>query len=149
MGREWSRIFLKPFLDLFKPSETLPGPQNWILNFSTPPKVYGSSITHLLGRYFPKPSHNSCSYEPYGPFGLSVKILSCNVKRCPYRENGGYPHFSPNSFSYRGSGGVANTGLGPNRENSWKPRTTFVRRRGTWCMSPSPLCGESTRSHHF
>ena len=49
---------------------------------------------------------------------------------------------SPNRFICRGSGGLGNTGLGPKRANAGKPRTTFVRRRGTSCMSPSPLCGE-------
>ena len=39
--------------------------------------------------------------------------------------------------------------LGQGSARPRKPRTTFVRRRGTWCMSPSPLCGESTRSRHF
>ena len=51
-------------------------------------------------------------------------------------------YFSPNRFICRGSGGVGNTGLGPKWENRGIPRTTFVRRRGTSCMSPSPLCGE-------
>ena len=69
-------------------------------------------------------------------------MLGFGQKRCA-------PKIPLNSFSYRGSGGLGNTGLGPNRENSGKPRTTFVRRRGTWCMSPSPLCGESGRSRHF
>ena len=39
--------------------------------------------------------------------------------------------------------------LGQCWTRSRKPRTTFVRRRGTSCMSPSPLCGEIGRSRTF
>jgi hypothetical protein len=39
--------------------------------------------------------------------------------------------------------------LGRRRLHPGMSRTTFMCRRGTWCMSPSPLCGESGRSCHF
>ena len=54
---------------------------------------------------------------------------------------------SPNSFRYRGPGGFAEYWPGAGRGCEVQNCRQFSC--GTWCMSPSPCCSGSSRSHRF
>ena len=79
------------------------------------------------------------------PFTKLLSILYCNLRHVVTptikKPLWNWRNHSPNRFIWWGSNGVGWEGaMGQSRLRSRKPRTTFVRRRGTCCMSPLLLC---------